>query len=287
MHMIASKARLQSDLTETNCGIGVDVRLLIPSKKYDLVYGRPEHHISERATIALATNLARRSKVFIDVGANEGLFAFVIAKVLGPMRYPDIHLFEPDPVLFERLSSNLRRNAIFVQVNRMAAGASTGTSLFHRNLSDDFRGSMNAEFYANDDKQAVEVSVTCLADYIEANSITHACLKVDVEGFGAEVWDGLRPRLDRVDWLIMEMIAPEWAADLPKRILKESGWYAYYIRDFELRQWTDAKVTMVGSSRYDCLDPCYNWLFCPVAPHELSELLVNSPFRVINVMEWG
>jgi FkbM family methyltransferase len=286
MRTIAGKA-VGPEVVETNCGVSDDLRVLIPADKHSLVYGRPDHELGERATIALAEILARQSGAFLDVGANEGLFAFVIGKALGPARYGDIHVFEPDPVVFERLSGNLRRNSIGAQVNRVAAGARSGAARFYRHLGNDLAGSMNCDCLPAAEREAIETTMTSLADYLTVHEVAHACLKVDVEGFGAEVWEGLRPAVDRVDWLIMEMIAPEWAANLPARIPAESGWRAYYIRDFELREWRADKPTAPGKSSYDYLDPCYNWLFCARSPQEMAALLAGSRFRVLTTAEWG
>ena len=272
-------------LLDTNLGIDDELRILVPSTKYYLLYGKPSNHVAERATLKLATVLAARSAAFVDVGANEGLFTFQIAAALGPQRHASIHAFEPffffffffftfqiaaalgasrhatihafepDPVLFDRFASNLARNNIGAQVNRTAVSDHDGTQLFYRNLVNDLCGSLMAQFSAEHETLAMEIDVTSLASYLAANRIENACVKIDVEGAGVAAWAGLRPAQDRIKWLLMEIIGPEAQANLPGRIIIETGWNAYYNRDYELVQ------SHTGEFEYRA--PFYNWLFCP------------------------
>lgn len=273
MRLIDERRRSAQSLIATNFGISPDLRIDVPTKKYDIVFGRPDRQGGERSTLRLASLLAAKSSAFLDVGSHEGLYAFTIAHAFGKSRSADIHVFEPDPSLFVRLAANLARNNVDIRKNCCAAGYTTGIATFYRNITDDLSGSLNPDFAPTHAKQAVDVPVVRLADYLESAAISHACIKVDVEGFGAAVWGGLLPALARVDWLIFEIVGPEWDAGLPERIVRESGWHAYYIRDFELRHW--------AGGAYDYLPSFYNWLFCPHSPEELVELLSSQPFSIV------
>lgn len=261
-------------LVDTNGGIANDLRLFWPSTKQVLLYGKPSHHISERATVALAKVLAVHSEVFADVGANEGLFTFSIAAALGPDRHASIHAFEPDPDLYARLAANLSRNNINARANRIAVGDRVGTQTFYRNLNDDSSGSLTTYFVGRHETAAIETVVTTLADYLAENQLSHACVKVDVEGAGQAVWTGTKAGRDRIDWLIYEILAPEVEAELPKWIMADTGWNAYYIRDFDL-------VRSVGGE-FEYREPFYNWLFCAAQYEELAAVLKGSRFRLID-----
>ena len=86
-----------------------------------------------------------------------------------------------------------------------------------------------------------------------AHNLTRACVKIDVEGAGVEVWQGTKNQKDRIAWLIIEIIGPETEASLPAAIIAETGWNAFYIRDYELVR------SKAGEFKY--ADPFYNWLF--------------------------
>jgi FkbM family methyltransferase len=264
--------RLLGTLVETNAGIGSRLRLLVPSNKTDLLFGRPDHWVAERATLALACELSRHSSAFLDVGANEGLFTFAVAQHWKAGCH-GIHCFEPDATVFSRLQHNLERNRIDAKAVQAAVGAETGTTAFYRNLSDDHSGSLTAHFADQQHRViATQTRVVALADYLRQHNCRNACVKVDVEGAGVAVWDGAKAALDRIDWLICEIIGPEARANLPKRIITESGWCAYYIRDFTLVPSRD------GSFEYHA--PFYNWLFCRLRPWELATQLAETSFVI-------
>jgi FkbM family methyltransferase len=271
---VADRSVPATELIKTNGGIASDLRLLLPATKHGMLYGKPGHYLFERATIDLARRLAVRSNAFIDVGANEGLFTFTVAAALGPQRHSAIHAFEPDPVVFDRLAANLHRNNMAVRAHRIAASDHVGTQTFYRNISDDLSGSLTTFFADKHEVAAIETEVTSLARYLEENQIDHACVKIDVEGAGAAVWDGARQARQRIDWLIYEIIGPELSADLPKRIMTDTGWNAYYIRDFDL--------VRSRAGEFEYREPFYNWLFCAAGPAQLAAALKGSRFRLID-----
>src|SRR5690348_15411033 len=90
-----------SSLLRTNLGISPGLRCEIPACKVDYVFGRPENTLSERSTLALISELSKDCDTFVDVGANEGIFTFLVAA--NAKRAIDIHWFEPDRVLYQRL----------------------------------------------------------------------------------------------------------------------------------------------------------------------------------------
>jgi FkbM family methyltransferase len=269
---IARRSQSGASLMETNGGIANGLRLMMPSSKHSLLFGHPGNHKAERATLALAQALARHSAAFLDVGANEGLFAFTIATA-SAADAPGIHCFEPDPELFARLDENLRRNSINACAINTAVGARNGTATFYRNLSDDASGSLTSYFANKHETIPIEVPVLALGDYLVRSGLQRACVKVDVEGAGLGVWEGIGKAFDRIDWLIMEMLEPEINAGLPRRIMADAGWHAYYIRDFNLVHSIDGE--------FDYQAPFYNWLLCGTRPELLGELLAKTPFHVI------
>jgi FkbM family methyltransferase len=270
MSRIASVRKPATDFVETNLGIARGLRVLVPSGKHQLQFGRPEQDLAERATLELTKILARQARAFIDVGGNEGIFAFSVA--CDAKRRADVHVFEPDPELFKRLSANVRRNSLDCTVKNIAVGDRVGRQTFHRNLSSDLSGSLTGYFKGVHETAAIEVEVTTLAHYLEANSISDACVKVDVEGAGAAVWTGAKGARDRIAWLVMEIIGPEIEARLPRRIMDDTGWHAYYIRDFQLVPSRD------GTFEYRA--PFYNWLFCSKGAAEVAHVL-KGRFRVL------
>jgi hypothetical protein len=113
-----------------------------------------------------------------------------------------------------------------------------------------------------------------LADYLLENGISRAMLKVDVEGIGARVWSGLAECFGKISYLVIEILKPEIEDELPARIIQQTGWHAYHIRDFELIEPKDGRFTYSP--------PFWNWLFCGLDPPTLRGRLSGTKLRVIS-----
>lgn len=259
-------------LIETNFGLAPHIRCRVPLHKGQYAFGRPQNSTFERGTIALVHELSTDCLHFLDVGAHEGIFTFVVSRALG--KKIALHWFEPDPRLGLRLCENLRRNAIEAHANRVAAADRNGCSTFFQNLTDDSSGSLGTHFRAKHSTQPETVQTIRLSDYIAENQVCRAMVKVDVEGTGVQVWSGLAECFREVSYLVIEMLTPEIEDQLPARIIRQTGWRAYYIRDFELIESRDGEFAYV--------EPFWNWLFCGLDPSALRQRLAGTGFQVIS-----
>ena len=262
----------RADLVETNFGISSHLRVRVPAWKHDDLFGRPDLNPIERGTLALGLLCARDSEAFVDVGANEGAFTFLIAQAWGRDRHADIHSFEPDPNVHGRLASNLAADNIKVNVNAIALSDHVGTQTFNRNVDDDRSGSLTDTFRHKHRTEEIEVRVTTLAAYLVDRDIREACVKIDVEGAGVAVWDGLKAAKDRVRWLLFEIIGPEDKAGLVSRISAETGWHAYYICDWKL---------LHSSAVTGFVPPYLDWLFCADPPDRLAARFQSTRFEIV------
>ena len=257
-------------LIRTNLGISAGLRCDIPLAKFAHVFGRPEHSVSERSTLALVALLSAECEHFVDVGANEGVFTFVVSQ--SSQSDATIHWFEPDDELFSRMERNLLLNRIASHGNKMAVSASCGVATFYKNLTDDLSGSLGAFFTHKHQTREELVKTTSLSDYFIHNQMDQALVKVDVEGRASDVWEGTRTVAQNIKYLVMEIIEPDAGAELPARIIADTGWHAYYMRDFDLVPSSDG--------RFDYVEPFWNWLFCRMGPADLAQKLTNTRFRV-------
>lgn len=262
-----------SHTIRTNLGIAAHLRCEIPLKKIPYAFGRPENGLPERATIALVRELVRDCSSFVDVGANEGLFTFVAGCQATP-KAVQLHWFEPDTDLYDRVARNLQSNSISASANNAAVADSAGTATFYKNVSDDASGSLTNFFSGTHVTKPEPIRTECLSDCFVRNEIQNALLKIDVEGAGSQVWAGARNIIDRIAYIVMEILSPEIDSALPLRVIRDGHLRAYYIRDFELIASSD------GS--FDYIAPFWNWLFCPLEPDALRERLAGTRFRVSN-----
>ena len=256
---------------DTNFGLRADLHCLIALSKTGYAFGKFEHTLSERATLGLVKELAADCEEFIDVGANEGAFTFLVHHYHPQMR---LHWFEPDQQLAQRLATNLSCNNIVACGNEMAVAECRGASTFFKNLSDDLSGSLSDRFTQKHATRAETVKTISLAEYFLAQRIKAALVKVDVEGAGEKVWNGVAEMSTAIRYLVMEILEPEIKVGLPARIICQTDLKAYYINDFEL-------VPSVNGT-FEYVPPFWNWLFCRLSPRDLATRLSATRFRVRN-----
>lgn len=255
----------------SNLGISSRLRCRVPPKHLVTWLGTPALYAGERGPLALAARLSAGSDAFLDIGAHVGYFTFYV-RTHGAAGVP-IHFFEPDPGLFARLDGNVRDNALAdVHGHRQAVGATDEVATFYANATDSFSGSLLPNFAEGYELKATQVEVTSFASIAATLPFRRACVKVDVEGYEWEFMDGAAGALDRIGWLIIEVLGPANARGFVKTLMARGGFQAYYVNDYTLEPSAD------GSFTYR--EPEFNWLFCRETPDELARTLEGSPLRV-------
>ena len=243
----------------------------MPSDHLIALFGKPDLYRGERGSLELAARLAPAADAFLDVGAHLGFFTFLV-RARAPRDLP-IHFFEPDPVLYALLDRNVRANRLErVSGHNIAVGPHDGTATFFVNQSDSYSGSLTTMFAATHEVTPQTVALRSFASVARELRFERACVKVDVEGAEQQFLDGAAPALDRVAFLIMEVLAPAVSAGFVAAMMQATGCQAYYINDYELEHSVDGSFT----SRRDQ----YNWLFCRQAPAQLGCMLNGSRFRI-------
>ncbi|GAA2084251.1 FkbM family methyltransferase [Actinomadura alba] len=157
----------------------------------------------ESTTQPVLFDLARRSEVFVDVGAYSGIYT-LLACVANP-RLRAV-AFEPNPVKLPQLRSNVIVNGLQDRVTivgkALAAEAGCATLTIP---SDDSAASLGT---ARPSVRTVDVDVTTGDEAL--GDLPVGLIKIDVEGFEPEVINGM-PRLLRT-WrprIIAECLNPD------------------------------------------------------------------------------
>jgi FkbM family methyltransferase len=254
-----------------NFGISSQLRCEVPSDRVLALYGKPNLYRGERASLELAARFAAHSDAFLDIGAHLGFFTFLV-RARAPRGLP-IHFFEPDADLYALLDRNVRANALgHVVGHNVAVGAHDGTATFFVNRSDSFSGSLTTMFAETHEVVPATVAVQSFASIASEIPFARACVKVDVEGAEHQFLDGAASALDRVAFLIMEVLAPAVSGGFVRRMIDTAGLHAYYINDYALEHSVDGSFTEQQAE--------YNWLFCRQAPLQLRRTLAGSRFRI-------
>lgn len=138
-------------------------------------------------TVAIMRELGHLSRpTFIDVGANVGYFAMT-AWTEGY----DTWAFEPNPTVMELLHRSAEMNQELGDQATLifcpkGVGDKPGSLFLH-----DFDGHSGANSFVYGPESGIEVDIVTLDNNIKFKERTYI-LKVDVEGFEREVWDGAK-----------------------------------------------------------------------------------------------
>ena len=158
-------------------------------------WAEPELHFLDR--------VVRRGDVFIDAGANVGLYTLRGAPLVGPSGA--VVSIEPGKVAADQLEANLALNPGFshVRVVRKAASDAPGTAVLHHiQLGDDPQA-----FSLLSDGRATEgetVEVTTVDALVEQFALPKVdCIKMDVEGAEPLLIAGARSTIERFHPIIM------------------------------------------------------------------------------------
>lgn len=137
----------------------------------------------------------KSSDVFIDVGANSGIYSVLASGVCGAKSY----CFEPVPETFVRLKRNLLENNISDRVVVRNVGVSNNAGLLFFTLEDDSKNRVNKE------GRGLKVEAVRLDD-IEFSG-EQLVLKCDVEGWEMNVLGGAVDLFEsgRIKVILVEM----------------------------------------------------------------------------------
>lgn len=139
------------------------------------------------------------SRDAIDVGANVGFYAVMMAQALPSRR---VLAIEPTPAALARLRANLARNGVADRVTVVEGAAADGVGHF------DLAVIRGREEYASfgplvhssvsgEAHHTVRVPTTPLDDLVEASGLTPGFVKIDVEGAEEAVLKGASRTLER------------------------------------------------------------------------------------------
>jgi FkbM family methyltransferase len=259
------------DVVTSNLGIHRSLRCLI-SPTNPLAFGTPLLIDNEIGSMRLLRELLRYSDCLLDVGANAGMYSFYMR--VKNARLP-IFCFEPDTKLFRLLRSNIERNKLDIECLPIAMDAKSGPVTFFENLTDSSSGTIVPEDWSKHDLRPIQVPAVSFADFVTRHNLANVCAKVDVEGAEDRFWIGCKPEIDRLSYLLIELLAPAIKRGLPSAIMRESKFNAYYVNNYRLTPIPPDDADNHGRAL------SLNWLFCRETAAELRGKLARSPFRVL------
>lgn len=264
---------LKDSTVITNLGIRDRYRMRMPGHNPQFACGNPMTYLGERGVLHLSSLLAPNADGIMDVGANWGYFTYFLCANL--KNHAPLFFFEPNPKLFEYISGNVRQNGL-KNVTGIKKGLSgkSGKAAFYINLTNDLCSTLDKSFQQAQETLVEEtIEVTSFDDFAEQhNDIGNWLVKVDIENAEQEFVEGAAGKMERIGYLIMEMLEKARKAKLVDVLIRDFGFFAYYINDFTLEYMEKE------DGHYSA--PEYNFLFCRENPEELALKLQGSRFRI-------
>ena len=154
-----------------------------------------------------------RDFMFVDIGANVGMFSLLVASYAGARA--DILAFEPEPQNLTRLRFNAAANPdLRIPILPIALGAAPGKVTLEVGESD--RG--GTRVIAGQTAGGVTVECRPLADVLPEHNVTRIdALKIDVEGSEDEILTAFFKQADQALWphlIVIEDASDVWLNDL-------------------------------------------------------------------------
>ena len=176
--------------------------------QWHLYAGLPDVSWSKAASVLTAGGVA------LDIGANGGQFSLKLAAALrrqGVHQFM-IHAFEPNPYIFDLLTTSLALNPGLrhhVCCHALALGTEAGEMAFAYDPANSGGGSISGD--PSPSKLHCQVKVERLDDVVRSLCLTRIdFIKIDVEGFEPDVLLGGGSVIEQFHpWLYIE-ITPSW-----------------------------------------------------------------------------
>jgi FkbM family methyltransferase len=198
-------------------------------------------------------HLVRKGMTVVDVGANQGLYTLLVASLARPGR---VFAFEPEPLLYAQLVSNVRENhATNVTCSELAVSSSSRSLTLQSgrlNLGDN-----RIVLDQIQNSERVSVTASALDDLFPDERIDF--LKMDIQGWEAEALAGAKKTLTRNhDLVIMFEFWPFGllrAGAMPADVLA-------FLRELGFRLWRIKTGRLIELDAETLPDPAKELSYC-------------------------
>ena len=175
---------------------GIRMRLPLDSMLGRLIYC-DDFEADERQFF---NTFLRPGDVFVDAGANIGLFSLIAAHRVGPGGH--VHAFEPCAQTFERLQANVALNG-FANVSCHPLALSSENASLEMRVSEEGFDAWNSLAQPTAGSRVDTETVACVTwdDFAQKHDLVGRVtfMKIDVEGWETHLLSGARATLSRED----------------------------------------------------------------------------------------
>jgi FkbM family methyltransferase len=159
--------------------------LAVPADDLATIGSLADGVLPEQGTLKVVEKYLKPGSVFVDVGANVGLFSLLAARIVGAAG--KVIAIEPAPAAAQALRATVDANGLggIVTIKEIAAGAEQGLGTLSI-----ARNSTHSSLVAGDAAATVVATIAPLDDALDG--MLPDMVKIDVEGFEANVIEGMK-----------------------------------------------------------------------------------------------
>ena len=189
----------------------------------------------EQSELTLLEKTLNSNDVFIDLGANIGLYTLNAAHLIG--ENGTVICFEPFSKNFKTLNKNIALNNFSnITTENLAVGDSNGFLNIYYDDKELNLGMVSAHLTKYSHRENIEI--TTLDSYLETNPITTVnFIKIDIEGNEYQALTGMKKTLEKHHpKLLIEILENNEVSDIDNKekiitFLKNYGYKKHYIDD--------------------------------------------------------
>lgn len=187
----------------------------------------------EKAELKLVSNLLKRGDVFLDLGANLGLYSLHASREVG--KNGKVISFEPFSINFKALNQHISINQLTnVYTEQKAVGETSGTITLYHNKEEENLGMVTAIPIKNAREEKVEmISIDAYLKEKQLQEINF--IKIDIEGFEYPTLLGMEKTLKlNLPYVLIEILHDSQSPQnqfLVEDYLMGFGYKKYFITD--------------------------------------------------------
>lgn len=187
----------------------------------------------EKAELKAVSYLLKPGDVFLDLGANLGLYSLHASRIVGSSG--KVISFEPFSINFNALQEHVTTNKLSnVQLEKLAVGEEPGTITLYHNENEDNLGMVTANYIENATRE--EVKIVSIDAYLKAKPIQKVdFIKIDIEGFEYPTLLGMKSTLTAyMPSILVEILDDSKSSQNSQKVmdyLMGFGYKRYFIND--------------------------------------------------------
>tara|TARA_B100001750_G_C15496852_1_gene594756 strand:- start:1169 stop:1921 length:753 start_codon:yes stop_codon:yes gene_type:complete len=206
--------------------------------------------------------LTNKHKDSIDIGANKGVFSYLLSKLSSR-----VHAFEPNPKMYDILKRMGRNNIL---TYRVALSSKTGFAsllvpMDEKTKTFSNEGATLSKVNVSGANKSVDVEIKTLDSYSFDNI---GFIKIDVEGYEMEVLKGAVETLKKNKPILLVELEESHTKRPIMNLIKEIEGYGYRAAFLRKKQITD--ISLFDAQTYHknpktTEDYVFNFLFFPIS----------------------